>query len=140
MTPGPMLALLGLVAFWLHAPPGLPLEAIARSARDTLEAVEVLVWMEHESSFGAVRHSSYAACDWGILQIHARPDLEGPEGDVESVRVWLGNRRAAAKLCGDDGLAALSSGRCDRGTVLAGERRREAEWLDATATYVLGRP
>ena len=133
-------AILLLVAFWLRAPPWLPIDAIARYASDDLEAVEVLVWMEHESDFGRMRHSSYAACDWGILQLHGRPDLEGPERDAESVRVWLAIKHANAKLCGNDGLPALNSGYCDRGTKLADERRAEAEWLDVMADYMLGRP
>jgi hypothetical protein len=133
-------AILLLVVFWLHGQTTLPLRAVERYASDELEAVETVVWMKHESDFGRVRHGSYAPCDHGLMQLHNRPDLEGPEHDAESVRVWLAIKHANARLCGDDGLASLSSGRCDRGTRLAEARRQEAKALWILAAYAVGRP
>ena len=97
--------------------------------------------MSHESNFGralsgqrwrqpCIRYLAGAAGD--------RPWLE--RDAAASVATWLRIKHAAADACGDDGLAALSSGRCDRGTRLASDRRLEAEWLEAAATLALGRP
>jgi hypothetical protein len=134
-----MLAILTLVAAYLGAPATVPLDAIARYAQDELEAVECLVWMGHESRFGAALSGHrWDPRAFGVMQIRDAPWLE--HDPVGSVQAWLRLKHAAAKLCGDDGLAAVNSGRCDRGTVLADSRRRQAEWLDAAATWVLGRP
>ena len=133
-------AILALVAWWLGAPPGMPLRTAERYADDEAEAVQAIVYMKEESDFGRHRHGDYAPCDWGLMQLHDRPDLEGPAADAESVRVWLGNKHAAGMVCGNDGLPALNSGYCDRGTKLADARRAEAEWLDVMAGYMLGRP
>jgi hypothetical protein len=87
----------------------------------------LLEWEFRESDFGARRHSSYAACDWGLMQIHNRPDIEGPSGDRESLRVWLALLLANARLCGwARATAGLSSGRCDRAVRFADEREQDA--------------
>jgi hypothetical protein len=131
-----MHALLALVAFWLDAPATTPLDTIERRATSEVEAVEVLVWMSHESDFGrALAGHRWDGRAYGWLQIRDRPDLE--RDPVGSVGTWLSIKHAAGAQCHDDGLSALSSGRCDRGTRLAAARRQEAEWLDAAAAYVL---
>ena len=87
----------------------------------------LLEWEFAESDFGARRHSSNAPCDWGLMQIHARPDLEGPAGDRESLRVWLALLRANAAACGwARATAGLSSGRCDRAVRFAEAREQDA--------------
>ena|SRR5690348_8717508 len=139
MTPILLLSLLAYVAALLHAPASVPLDAIAAHASGELEAVEVLVWMEHESDFGrALGGKRWDARAYGILQVRDEPWLE--HDAAASVEAWLRRKRGAAKMCGDDGLAAISSGRCDRGTKLAESRRQEAEALWILASYELGRP
>ncbi len=102
--------------------------------RRPLQLAILLRWMRGESDFGRLRHSSYASCDWGLMQIHGRPDLEGAEGDAESIRLWLALLHANARACGAAGaLAGLSSGRCDRATLLAAQRSLEAEIMLARA-------
>jgi hypothetical protein len=126
-----MLALVLLIASWIH--PGAEfthrafLDAVAERATSADVATQLVVFAEHESHFGLVTHGDYAPCDWGILQIHNRPDLEHDE--VASVRAWLRIRARAEAACGPElALAGLASGDCHRGTKLAAARAAEAAW------------
>jgi hypothetical protein len=129
-----MLPLVLLIASWLH--PGadqahhLFLETVAREAPSLEVAAELLVYAEHESRFGdALGGRRWDHLAYGILQVRGNPALETNE--VASVGAWLRIRSRAAQACGEAGaLAGLSSGRCDAGTRLAGERAAEARfWL-----------
>ena len=103
--------------------------AIAEASESPEEAVLALVWAEHESAFGeALSGRRWDSRAFGVMQVRDRPDTE--HDVAASVGAWMSIRRASAVRCGDDGLAALSSGRCDRATRLAAARRAEAMyWL-----------
>jgi hypothetical protein len=101
-------------------------ERVPHWSRPFLLAI-VLEWEWAESDFGRRRHSGAAPCDWGLMQLHGRPDLEGPAGDRESVRVWLALLRANATACGwSRATAGLSSGRCDQAVRFADAREQDA--------------
>lgn len=141
MPPMPnILQLLTLVASLLH--PGAEtrhadlLRAISEGAASVEEAVDCLVWAEHESRMGeALGGRRWDSRAYGVMQIRDRPELET---DVpSSVRAWLAMRRAGAVLCGDDGLAVLSSGACNRGTRLSAQRRAEARWWEMVGRKII---
>jgi hypothetical protein len=132
-------AILALVAFWLGAPSSVPLADVERLATSPEEAIQCLVWMHHESDFGrALAGHRWDGRAYGILQVRDAPWLE--RDPTRSVEAWLRLKRLAASACGDDGLAGLSSGRCDRGTQLAGARRAEATFLEMAARIRLSSP
>lgn len=111
--------------------------AISQGAESAEEAIDCLVWSEHESRMGeALSGRRWDGRAYGVLQIRDRPELET---DVPaSVRAWLAMRRAGAAICGDDGLAVLSSGACKRGTRLASERRAEARYWEMVGRRIIG--
>jgi hypothetical protein len=116
---------------WGRAPVLLAADAVAvypspAWSRPFLLAL-TLKWMQGESDFGARRHSEAAPCDWGLMQLHERQDLEGPGGDAESLRLWLDLLHTYVRICGRDrATAGLSSGRCDRAVVFADAREQDA--------------
>jgi hypothetical protein len=127
-----MLPLLILITSWLS--PGAELrhrpflEALATHAPSLNVAVEAIVYAEHESAFGAALGGKrWDARAYGIMQVRDEPWLEHDE--PASAVAWLRIRAKAASMCGEaNALAALSSGRCDRGTRLAEARASEARW------------